>query len=754
MGKAPGWFVALQAILLLGLLGFSPAESLKILLALTIVSLFGTRLTRQLGFAGLAPTVGWLLGMSLQTLGSQALVLAGLSAQLSQIAVLVAFSGYVISPRLFANDQGRRGPDLTTLQFALAVCLLASAIRFTWLLPFVFCCVLGWISLSRLNQLVMAKSASILALAIGTIASFVARPELWYLQNNNDAPFFEALSWSITRWGVFDHPGFVGGSIAGYHWLAYGLLGSVSILGDLEPWEGMLQFLPVGMLAATATMVWAQCWEDLNTRKSTDPMSVTVATAATLLFTGFFPDSYNISMIVAVAYIAIAKEVSAHPKPLYKSMILCFLMSITLVLSKVSTAIVVAGILFIASLFEARSRSRANWMTPFLILMLSLTSSVVMTEISEGKIERLTYITRVSSYLANLQEVLRALISAPQNYLIVASFVVVLTVSRQNVRYRISSDVLYLSIVFAALLGFVPLFIFNLSSNAFFGMPALQILGLFSVLKLDSIWRHREVPPPHLAGTRPLLFVSFVTLFTIGYRQLTWWVNNEVIDLATVLPKNFQALVYSPLPIVVSMMTGALFFLNRDTSYLRSERLSATFVLVSVGFLIGNLLFANVESSRSELHHYTEGIEPAYPADDLKALGRFVRDNTQADTILASNNFCCFGMEWAGSQLSDNWYGGANYLLPAETQRRFLVQGPRFQGSWKSSFPSTEMTERLRFTLEFANSPNAKAVAALRDRGVDGFIVNLELTNHRDWSRYARERFRAGRFIYLSLDTN
>jgi hypothetical protein len=202
------------------------------------------------------------------------------------------------------------------------------------------------------------------------------------------------------------------------------------------------------------------------------------------------------------------------------------------------------------------------------------------------------------------------------------------------------------------------------------------------------------------------------------------------------------------------MMTGALFFLNRDTSYLRSERLSATFVLVSVGFLIGNLLFANVESSRSELHHYTEGIEPAYPADDLKALGRFVRDNTQADTILASNNFCCFGMEWAGSQLSDNWYGGANYLLPAETQRRFLVQGPRFQGFWKSSFPSTEMTERLRFTLEFANSPNAKAVAALRDRGVDGFIVNLELTNHRDWSRYARERFRAGRFIYLSLDTN
>jgi len=44
-----------------------------------------------------------------------------------------------------------------------------------------------------------------------------------------------------------------------------------------------------------------------------------------------------------------------------------------------------------------------------------------------------------------------------------------------------------------------------------------------------------------------------------------------------------------------------------------------------------------------------------------------------------------------------------------------------------------------------------KALNNLKGYNVMGFIVNLSLTDERDWSRFATERFRAGEFVYLEL---
>jgi len=96
----------------------------------------------------------------------------------------------------------------------------------------------------------------------------------------------------------------------------------------------------------------------------------------------------------------------------------------------------------------------------------------------------------------------------------------------------------------------------------------------------------------------------------------------------------------------------------------------------------------------------------------------------------------------------DKW-GGANYLLPAETRRRFLVQGLRFQTGYESA--TAEQIHRMSLSLDFANRPTSQITTDLKALGVSGFVVNLSLTENRDWSEFAIEKFRSGDFLYLEL---
>jgi len=57
----------------------------------------------------------------------------------------------------------------------------------------------------------------------------------------------------------------------------------------------------------------------------------------------------------------------------------------------------------------------------------------------------------------------------------------------------------------------------------------------------------------------------------------------------------------------------------------------------------------------------------------------------------------------------------------------------------------------MSLSLEFANQPNTSTLVNLQRAGVSGFVVNLDLTKHRDWSEFAIERFQSGNYLYLEL---
>ena len=86
-------------------------------------------------------------------------------------------------------------------------------------------------------------------------------------------------------------------------------------------------------------------------------------------------------------------------------------------------------------------------------------------------------------------------------------------------------------------------------------------------------------------------------------------------------------------------------------------------------------------------------------------------------------------------------------MLPAETQRRFLMQGLAFQTGLAE--PSTEQIQRMNLSFKFADQPSALVLKKLKEYGVKGYVVNLALTDRRDWSEFATEAFRSGDFVFL-----
>ena len=207
------------------------------------------------------------------------------------------------------------------------------------------------------------------------------------------------------------------------------------------------------------------------------------------------------------------------------------------------------------------------------------------------------------------------------------------------------------------------------------------------------------------------------------------------IGLVIGLPS--QSAILSVLVTVLILSVVTVLRLTDRILSLSLKTILTSFILISGGLfgLKVNDFFFNLNNSTS-FYSLEETSLPRFGTSDLIAVGGFIRNNTSPEIVLASNNF-----------YSDQFQGGFNYLLPAETQRRFLMQGLAFQTGLAE--PSTEQIQRMNLSLESADQPSALVLKRLKEYGVEGYVVNLALTDRRDWSEFATEAFRSGDFVFL-----
>ncbi|NCX76801.1 MAG: hypothetical protein EBX09_07185, partial [Actinobacteria bacterium] len=83
----------------------------------------------------------------------------------------------------------------------------------------------------------------VLTAAAAALGLYTWQPGWWYAQSN-DVPFFESLTWSLARFGPDSHPGFLNGSINGYHYLGYLWAGTISDVAEAPPFQVLNIALP------------------------------------------------------------------------------------------------------------------------------------------------------------------------------------------------------------------------------------------------------------------------------------------------------------------------------------------------------------------------------------------------------------------------------------------------------------------------------------------------------------------------------
>jgi len=721
-------------------------------LSLGLLGVFGCELAKRLVGVQFGIAVGVVIGFGVLVFAGQVLRISGLNRHLSYWLPLGAMALLLIlfskRPAIHMNSRSF-GLGQETM-FILALGLVAMSLAHPWLAPFALAVSASdW--LSRRNK---ANRWLLGVVSCGVVLSWYTsqqlRPEKWwYFYQSNDAQFFESLSWSTARWTIFDHPGLAGGSITNYHWFTYTAFGVLSSLAELGPWDALMK---VGMLVLPALFA------SLFVRASAglpEPFSIRwiAVVLGMVAMEAIRTDSLVFSMIVGFAFLIVVLETTALPVT-RGATALFVLLSAVLVLSKVSTAAVLGLVLVLFAVFSARRAEPVAWVPVVVLFVVSFVAYLVFFRGNDTQqvVDLKLSFNNSTNELSDLLES-RLLINA-----LIVSLIPFVVLAKRRLRDLGASR---LAVAVVAILGLIVHLVLAGKNTRYLALPGIWLVMWFAVHRLDAEFASRSV---HLKIMwRRLGAACLVVGLMAGYvmPKILLRLDSRFNGGNRVMEFVWGVVMSSGALIGLLLLVFVLYRVAR-------HRVTAAFLLMMV---LG--VFAGQSTVQfTKLRNWGPG---AYETDNpgtaifgnknLEAVGRYVRKHTKESTILASNHFCCFGASWQtyGYSLTEFRYisvgptptwsskGGGNFLLPVYTERRFLAQGLGHQGHSGQKSLEGDPFRRFRVSLEFANRPSQKALNNLKNYNVMGFIVNLSLTDVRDWSEFAIERFRAGEFVYLEL---
>ena len=709
-----------------------PLRSAIILVyVVAVIAGVGQKIAMKVGYSGVG--VGAVVGIGAFTFSVQTLLIMGAPSALAHWSVILSMTAILIF-----GKYGQNKPLImsefryqTDIYMAALITLVVATLRQPWMLPFTLVVVTNGIWRQRSKPTIRSFSIGLSLATVGWFASSLLRPNLWWrFYSLVDSQFFESLIWSIAKWGIFEHPGFVGGSIAKYHWLTYAFFGGLSELAQLPPWFALLKIGPLFIYFLLAHLMIASAKESVSPRLVWHWIVIVLGILAAR---SQVVDSWAFSIPIAFTFLHSTKlKTSAsnvHLSAFWS------LLSATLLIAKTPTAVVVVAILGVKLLLD-----REKPTLPKLIPLASLVFSGIALAIPILRTPS-TSLFAIPGYSLNaLNDFLVSLVSAERffpNLLICVSSALLL---RSLLKTRIGSTgfavailalpSLLLSTLFYAEDTSTLLATVQQGSAEYFLFTQIFLLTIFcsiGMLGLDT----RTVFQKTKSQNWLILGISSIGLVA-GF---SW----RYFGLGLLIGRAASLEILSVLVVVLILSVVTVLRLTDRIFSFSLKTILTSFILVSGGLfgLQVNDFFFNLNNS-TIFYSLEETSLPRFGTSDLIAVGRFIRDNTNHEIVLASNNFYL-----------EQEQGGFNYLLPAETQRRFLMQGLAFQTGLAD--PSTEQIERMNLSLEFADQPSEFALKRLKEYGVKGYVVNLALTDRRDWSEFATELFRSGNFVFMML---
>jgi hypothetical protein len=621
----------------------------------------------------------------------------------------------------------------------------------------------------------------ILIVAFCTAISLGLNTNNWTLAISNDAGFYESLSWSIIRFGPHDHPGFAEGfllnSLPSYHTAAYSFSGLTSFVSQLDPYTFINRLGPMMLAVILASLFMSLIGG--KTQMAYAHMIVSFALTISIIQIGNY-NSQLFGLVCLVVFMAIVLKLNVNTSSkvnhLYRYVPVLLTGLLTL-FSKGTMLISILAVIFSSFLIQLLiSTQKHHWKfvyisNAFVVLLVlfafwwkffRLESNVgVGPDVNPGLLSAVID-SGIQQTMLTSRFRLFSLISAS------AVFGFSLLLRTYATLYLSTFVKLTNSFLFFSLLAFFVFVSADARVDEYLVITHIGIMTVLYTLVSYSIWRensiearvfHRIYAASLLVITLALVFVFRVFLIpqSVELWEYLTNVSPKLKLLYYLLTEHLSLGIFISL-LAVSTITWLYMVSQRDMFHVRYRVFLLVPLLSALSPQIDNFLDFFINSRDRILVSPTtmEGNSSANPTVDLVSLGNYVRENTAIDSVIASNNFCCNGISWWTDYLENPTYfgenavGGANYLLPASLQRRFLIQGARFQiGCCIQSFP--EHIDRINLSLMFANEPSISSLLALRQYGVDYFVINKRLSAQLNWANYATPVFENNEFLLLKL---
>lgn len=721
----------------LALLEISLSSAVITAFVVATIANFGKETIEKVGYDNVGLGLGTAVGVGLFVFSGQLLLLAGFSSTFAHKAVI--FGMVTVVFLAWSKRKNRISTSEVPSQnlgfIALAIALLVISIRQVWLVPFagaVACCAF-LLSGERLTLRHITIAFPILGMT--WTSSLLLRPKFWWhFDSSNDSQILESISWSITKWGVLDDPGFVGGSIAGYHWLTYALFGAISNVANLEPWSALIKIGPLLLYIFGVQLLMDSV---KNKKISLSHSWIWIIIIFVIRFSiGSVVDSLTFSILLAFAFLNLTQSRSNQNN--VGLIVFWMVFSTTLVFAKFSTAFIAGLILSVSVIVERRNSIRVSLIPLLTLLFMGTIISLLLVSPNRSAM----FIGPQTPTLKSIQSLLESLVT-PNSFL---PHLVVWTIVSLVLSFHFNSrsgSLLYSLALLTPPSLLASTFFYRVIETGFarpvntgivtaryFLFVQVYLLTMFCAVELLNLDPTHSLKKLRKTNTR------FISVLAIGLAfGLTWRLFNWGLKLGNTNPSETLLIVS-----VISIFLLSLML--KFKKYLRVQLLKfslTSFVLIA-GVLFGfsaNDYFRNVDNY-DEYYSPELNVVSNFGTNNLVLIGKYIRENTSEKLILASNNF-----------YPDRFQGGSNFLLPAETRRRFLIQGLfHLTGSGE---PSEEQTNRMNLSIEFAESPSVLTLKRLKEYGVGGYVVNLTLTSHRDWTEYSNEVFRSGNFVFLVL---
>ena len=671
--------------------------------------------------------------------------------------------------------------ELTVL-FAAAFLILAT--EWFWPLPLAIMLLATYFGLQIPRLKIYALGAAVIFAPI-SIFSIFARPRGWWIEDS-DVALYEAMSKTLGTWGFRDN---INGANTptNYHWFTYAWSGLIDRIGNFSPWVSNTRVIPIFLVVGVCLLTWSIAFRLTNSKTLAGLALVLVASFDTSQLWGRgFKVGYIMSpsqiygLLVLLAFFLVYL---LYQEQLVKSpyLILGILAFSTLGAKVAHGALLVGGAGFVwlcTVIKDKRVFSKNTAITIFSVVPVLACFQIIFggpSGSSRGMIfQQVGFVDSISGAVREFSNKIHWVAAL---IYIFGFFGLPIVLFIQSKSLKLSKNAF--AIQFALGSSIVGLLV-TVFLSAEFGVQLFFAQGA-TVLSL-TLLLPTVIQAINLQSKTSLKKLIVKASYFIGFGSALFALFFSKIEIKTLLKFEFrqdlQILLIYLVPSMVGLFSlifaflGAVFWLKKTEvpSIKNSFLLLSTtgLVAMSIGFYSTNW-YENIKNEYPSLERNYE-INVGLNRPNLVTASEWIHQNTDEDTIFATNDFCSEVSKDCNP--STNWNlkmdrsmkctqeevlltptcdAGGYALLTALVDRRFLA-GNYYVGISDGSAIKPWVAKRVIDSVNFAKFADAKATQTLKDQNVEWFLLRKELTNSQDWQKYGTVEYSNDSYAVIKLN--